>query len=60
MTANLYSTYRARPRRGATRKAVAAGRGQGAWPVFDAIAQFGLGLAGIACGGDPSPSPRGC
>jgi hypothetical protein len=27
--------------------------------VLDAIVQFGVGLAGIACGGDPSPSSRG-
>jgi hypothetical protein len=54
MTLSLYTTYRA------WRRAVAAERGEvprsgpAVGPIRHAIAQLGVGLAGIACGGDAS------
>ena len=59
MTLSLYSTYRA------WRRDVAAERGEAsriepaASSIRQAIAQLGVGLAGIACGGDGSANgPR--
>jgi hypothetical protein len=52
MTLSLYSTYRAWRRDIRADKAMAAtGKRDGA-SVLDAIARLGMGLAGIACGGD--------
>ncbi len=54
MTLSLYTTYRA------WRREVAAERGETArgepavGPIRHAIAQLGVGLAGIGCGGDAS------
>jgi hypothetical protein len=54
MTLSLYTTYRA------WRRDVAAERGEAArgepalGPIQHAIAQLGVGLAGIGCGGDAS------
>jgi len=56
MTLSLYSTWRAWRRDvAAERSACATGNG-GESPVYDAIAQLGVGLAGIACGGDTPAS----
>jgi hypothetical protein len=50
MTLSLYSTWRYWRREVAAERAASADGGES--PVGDAIAQLGLGLAGIACGGD--------
>lgn len=60
MTLSLYSTYRA------WRRDVAAERGEAyriepaaSSSIRQAIAQLGVGLAGIACGGDGSANGQG-
>ncbi len=55
MTLSLYSTYRAWRRDVAAERAAAA-PAAGASALYDAMARLGVGLAGIACGGD-TPAP---
>ena len=52
MTLSLYSTWRAWRRDVAAERAASAASENGESPVYDAIAQLGVGLAAIACGGD--------
>ena len=59
MTLSLYSTWRAWRRDGAAERAASAAGDAGVSPVDEAIAQLGVGLAGIACGGDTSASGAG-
>jgi hypothetical protein len=54
MTLSLYATYRAWRREVAAERGEAARRGPAVGPVQHAIAQLGVGLAGIGCGGDTS------
>ena len=59
MTLSLYSTYRAWRRDTQSEKAAMETHERGGSPVYDAIVQLGVRLAGIACGGDaPSPGKR--
>jgi hypothetical protein len=58
MTLSLYSTWRAWRRDVAAERAASAAGHCGASPVYDAIALLGVGLAGIACGGDRRPDER--
>jgi hypothetical protein len=58
MTLSLYSTWRAWRRDVAAERAASAAGDCGASPVYDAIALLGVGLAGIACGGDRRPDER--
>jgi len=57
MTLSLYSTWRAWRRDVAAERAASAASENGESPVYEAIAQLGVGLAGITCGGD-SPSTK--
>jgi len=57
MTLSLYSTWRAWRRDVSAERAVSADSNSGESPVYEAIAQLGVGLAGITCGGD-SPSTK--
>jgi len=57
MILSLYSTWRAWRRDVAAERSMSADSHSGASPVYAAIAQLGVGLAGITCGGD-SPSTK--
>jgi hypothetical protein len=59
MTLSLYSTWRAWRRDVAAERAASAAGDAGVSPVYEAIAQLGVGLAGIACGGDTPASGAG-
>jgi len=59
MTLSLYSTWRAWRRDVAAERAAGAAGNGGESPVYEAIAQLGVGLAGIACGGDTPASGAG-
>jgi len=59
MTLSLYSTWRAWRRDVAADRAASAAGSGAVSPVYEAIAQLGVGLAGIACGGDTSASGAG-
>jgi len=52
MILSLYSTWRAWRRDVAAERSMSADSHSGASPVYAAIAQLGVGLAGITCGGD--------
>ena len=54
MTLSLYTTYRAWRRDVAAERGAAARAGWALGPIQHAIAQLGMGLAGIGCGGDAS------
>jgi hypothetical protein len=52
MTLSLYSTWRAWRRDVAAEHSTSTDSHSGESPVYEAIAQLGVGLAGITCGGD--------
>lgn len=57
MTLSLYSTYRAWRRDVAAERAAPGTAPAGTSALYEAMASLGVGLAGIACGGDlPSAS----